>query len=281
MTTIGSVGVTPVSLHALGVDVTIDCADAGIRTLLTACYARLAGRSAPAHLRYAVVPAGGGRWRLERAGRPPLATADAGEVLFQLDQDLVIQLQTFRDDLLFVHAGVLEFDGRAFILVAESGGGKSTTTWALVHHGFRYLSDELAPVDLATLAVHPYPRALSLKDTPPHPYPLPGTALMTSRGFHVTSHALPGGVGDIPARLAAIFFLRQHSTRRRPAARRVSAAEAGARLYANTLNALAHPEDGLEAAIRVARDSACFQLSLGDLRATSGLVAALLAATRP
>ena len=30
-------------------------------------------------------------------------------------------------------------------------------TWALSHHGFRYLSDELAPIDPGTLRVHPFP----------------------------------------------------------------------------------------------------------------------------
>jgi hypothetical protein len=205
-----------------------------------------------------------------------MTASDPGELILLLDQDLIVQLQRRRPELYFVHAGVLERGGRALMVVAPSGGGKSTTVWGLVHHGFRYLSDELAPIDVRTMRVHPYPRAITLKRRPPRAYPLPKRARSTSRGLHVPTAALAGGVGAHAVPLAAVFFLRYTPEAPGPALERIGTAQAGARLYANALNALAHPGDGLDAALRIAARTACFHLSTADLAATCALVQATL-----
>jgi hypothetical protein len=263
------------ALRTLGINVRIRCADADTRTLLIAHYGRMRRPLARADLTYTVARPNG-RLFLARDDVEPLAASNPGELLLLLDQDLIIQLQKRRPDLYFIHAGVLEFDSQAFMLVAPSGGGKSTTAWGLVHHGFRYLSDELGPVDLRTVTVHPYPRALSLKRRPPASYPLPRTTLSTSRGFHIATEAMSSGIRAAAAPLTAIFFLRYAPKAVGPSVNRLSAAQAAARLYANVLNALAHPEEGLDGAIRIASKTACFELSTGDLAATCGLVEATL-----
>ena len=65
--------------------------------------------------------------------------------------------------LAMFHAGVVADDRHAIVLPGASGSGKSTLTAALVHAGFRYLSDDVAPLDGRTLAVMPMPFAVSLK----------------------------------------------------------------------------------------------------------------------
>jgi hypothetical protein len=67
-------------------------------------------------------------------------------------------------DHLVVHGAVLERDGRALILAADPGSGKSTLCAALVHAGWRLLSDELALVDLGSGRVRPVARPISLKN---------------------------------------------------------------------------------------------------------------------
>jgi hypothetical protein len=253
------------------VNVAIRSSEAAALTLVTTHYAHMRAPIETAALTYTITRHGRS-WRLLRDDMEPFATPDPGELLLQLDHDLIIQLQRLRHDLYFIHAGMLELDSKGVMLVAASGGGKSTTTWALVHHGFRYLSDELGPVDLSTLIVHPYPRALSLKTLPPRAYPLPSSTLATSRGFHIGADALSSGMRGAPARLAAIFFLRYARGASQPSACAISAAEAGARLYVNVLNALAHAEDGLDAAIRVTRHTPCFELTTSDLGATCEVV---------
>lgn len=66
--------------------------------------------------------------------------------------------------LLVIHAAVLERGGRALIMPAPPGSGKSTLCAALAWHGWRLLSDELALVDPGTLEVWPLARPVSLKN---------------------------------------------------------------------------------------------------------------------
>lgn len=267
------------TFDALGVGVAIRCADAKVRRLVATHYGQLRADVPRPSLRYTIRRAENA-WRLDRDGRAPVAATDPGQLLLDLDQDVIVRVQQARSRLYFVHAGVLASGGRGVMLVAASGGGKSTTTWALVHHGFRYLSDELAPIDLTTLTVAPYPRALTLKAPPPDTYPLPSPTVVTSRGFHVTTAALPAGVQGHPVPLAAILFLQYPRGGARAASRRISAAQAGARLYANTLNALAHRNAGLDAAIQIARQLACFELVTADLPATCAVVSTALRSLR-
>lgn len=196
------------------------------------------------------------------------------ELLYLFDKDLTFELQRLRPELYFLHAGVVARDGRALVCAAGSGGGKSTFVWALLHHGFRYLSDELAPVALASLEVQPYPHALCLKREPPEPYVLPHATLRTPERLHVPVAALPGGSLD-PARIAAVLVIERRGT---PGAalRRLSAAEAAARLYAVALNPLAHRHEGLEAVAAIARAIPCFTIDSTCLESACEAAAALV-----
>jgi HprK-related kinase A len=67
---------------------------------------------------------------------------------------------------LTLHAAVLERDGKALILPAPPGSGKSTLCAGLMHTGWRLLSDELTLIDLqAPHAITPLCRPVSLKNT--------------------------------------------------------------------------------------------------------------------
>jgi len=65
---------------------------------------------------------------------------------------------------LIIHAAVIERGGRAAVLPAPPGSGKSTLCAGLVHRGWRLLSDELALVSMADGLVWPLCRPVSLKN---------------------------------------------------------------------------------------------------------------------
>lgn len=66
-------------------------------------------------------------------------------------------------DYLVLHAAVVEKNGRALVMPASTGSGKSTLSAALVHRGWRLLSDEFALIGKADGMVYPIPRPIGLK----------------------------------------------------------------------------------------------------------------------
>ena len=67
-------------------------------------------------------------------------------------------------DFLIVHAACVERGGRAVVLPAPPGSGKSTLCAALIHSGWRLLSDELALISHADGRLWPLARPVSLKN---------------------------------------------------------------------------------------------------------------------
>ena len=264
---------TPLFLSVLGCRVKIVCEEEKTRSLLAANFSLTSETPQKVDLDYVVGRGDKPSSFFLRMGKaPPIVADDEGEFLFLFEESLTLALQRLRSDLYFFHAAALAHGGKAYLLVAPSGSGKSTTTWALLHHGFAYMSDELGPVDLDTNEVHPYSHALCLKQEPPSGYPLPADVLRTTRTLHVPTGSLPSGVSAGPLPLAATFFVQYNSKAHNPTIQPLGKAEASIRLFANALNPLAHPGSGLDGSIKVATMSACFKLTTADLPSSCQLV---------
>lgn len=65
---------------------------------------------------------------------------------------------------MFLHAAVVERDGRALVMPAASGSGKSTLCAALALRGWRLFSDESATFCFESGMLRPNPRPISLKN---------------------------------------------------------------------------------------------------------------------
>jgi len=265
----------PLCFRVLDRRVRVDCTDSALRAVLAANYAAMLESKEDVRfdLHYYV---GRGEqspgFVLSRPGENDQSAEDAGDLLFLLEKDIIVELQRKRPDLLFLHSAALDWRGKACLLVGESGAGKSTTAWALLHHDFRYLSDELSPIDVDTLQVHPYPHALCLKEVPAPPYSLRADALHLGRTIHVPTGTMPATAILEPRPLAALFLLKYSPGLRAPTLRAIEAAEAGAHLYVNALNALAHSNRGLDAVVRIAEGRPCFAVAAADLPSTCALI---------
>lgn len=267
-----------VSLRVLGQRVRIDCAVPTVHALLRANFGSMAAvhRHEPPDLQY-VVHGDETAFSIARDGEAPLTGGCSSDLLFLLEKDLTVELQRRRSELLFLHSAALEWRGKAYLFAAESGSGKSTTAWALLHHGLRYLSDELCPIDLDSLAVLPYPHALCLKQLPSAPYSLPEGAIGLGRTTHVPVELLPGAALLAPQPIGAVFLIKHCPELDTAAVRALNPAEASARLYVTTLNALSHPNHGLDAVVRVAGNLPCYALDTADLASTCALVRSVIA----
>lgn len=266
-------------LCILGQRISIRCNDSCFRSLVLANYQAFQECSDSVDLEYIVGRHASGGFYISRGNELLIdETSDESiqyELIYALEKLITLDLQRHRKDLYFVHASVMERSGQVIIFAAESGTGKSTTAWALLHHGFRYLSDELAPIDPISLEVHSYQHALCLKSSPPRPYSLPGKIINTEKTLHIPVASFPSSVITNPKPLKAIVFLNRQPDATDPDYFPISPAEAAARLYANTLNALAHPGSGLNAAIRITEAVPAFTINAGDLHATCELIASL------
>ena len=266
------------SFVILGQHVRIDCVVPAVRTLLTANFGAMAvaDLDEPPDLQY-TVSCTAGAYSIAREGHDPLTGEGLSDLLFLLEKDVTVELQRRRSELLFLHSAAVEWGGKAYLFAAEAGNGKSTTTWALLHHGFRYLSDELSPIDLDSLVVLPYSHALCLKQPPPAPYELPERAIHLGRTIHVPAEPLSGPAASTRRSIGAVFLLRHRPSLDVPDLRKLSPAEASVRLYVTALNLLAHPNRGLDAVVRVAEHAPCFALDSADLASTCALIRSVVA----
>jgi hypothetical protein len=249
------------SLGILGQRVRIDCSSSEVLALLSHNFGAMttSTEAKRVDLRYSIRYTGPG-FVVSRDGQCSLMGVGLDNLLFLMEKDITVELQKRRPELLFLHAAAVEWAGKAYLLAAESGNGKSTTTWALLSHGFGYLSDELSPVDLVSMAVFPYPHALCLKQPPAVPYGLPPRAIDLGRTVHIPVASVSPAQPLAAVPIGAVFIVKYRSELDVPNLRAMGPAEASTRLYVTALNALSHVNYGLDAVVSIAERVPCFAI---------------------
>lgn len=101
---------------------------------------------------------------LDCDGRIPFKPLPLAQAFPMLEWGLNWVISSHAHDHLAIHAAVVERDDRCLILAADPGSGKSTLCAALVHRGWRLLSDELTLVRLDDGLICPIVRPISLKN---------------------------------------------------------------------------------------------------------------------
>lgn len=72
--------------------------------------------------------------------------------------EVVTGLIAARPDLLWFHAGAVANANGAILIAGPGGSGKSTLVTHLYQQGWRYLSDDVLPLDLTTGRILPFPQ---------------------------------------------------------------------------------------------------------------------------
>lgn len=102
-------------------------------------------------------------WDLFKGTELLNSTPDVMSALRYLESDMHLEIAVHARTGLFVHAGVVGWNGRALLIPGRSLAGKSTLVAALVRHGATYFSDEYAVID-SFGRVHPYLKPVSLRN---------------------------------------------------------------------------------------------------------------------
>jgi len=97
-------------------------------------------------------------------GRPSFIPLPATQAFPMLEWGINWCVAAHSHNFLIIHAAVIERNGKAIILPAPPGAGKSTLCAALINRGWRLLSDELALYDMAERLVYGMARPVNLKN---------------------------------------------------------------------------------------------------------------------
>lgn len=166
-----------------------------------------------------------------------------------------------------IHAGCVALDGRGIVLPGPMGSGKSTLVTALVLEGFRYLSDELAPLDPVTGRLHPYPRPIVLEPGSfrffPQLRPSVAPELDDPGRWLVSADEVRPGSRGGPVPPGAIVFSRFEPGAAGQAVP-VSRSEAVTLLADQTLNLALLGNEAVAALGRLALSAPAYRLTFGD-----------------
>ena len=174
---------------------------------------------------------------------------------------------------LLVHAGVVERSGRALLLPASPGSGKSTLTAGLMHRGFRLFSDEHALARPSDGRLVPVPRPVALKNESIAVIRDLGGELVFGPTYHDTekgdvAHVRPSEEDVRRSEETAsvgwvVFprFVRGANHRLEPVAKAAAMME----LVDNSINYGVLGVVGYRALARLVEESSCFALDFEDL----------------
>ena len=207
-------------------------------------------------------------------GESPFAPLPGNQGLPMLEWGLNWCITGHCHQYLILHAAVLERGGRALVMPAPSGSGKSTLCAALLFHGWRLLSDELALIEPTTGLLVPLPRAVSLKNASIEV--IQSFAGDAMRFGSVVRDTSKGRVGHFAPPLDAV---QRGSERALPGWIVFPRFEAGApadlaplprgqtlmRLIDNAFNYNVHRHVGFEALANLVQASACYSFHYSDL----------------
>ena len=212
---------------------------------------------------YSIIAGGGGarssvrRYNLLYVGSARIARSMSLDVVLdRLENDVRLYVAEWSRRKLFIHAGVVAWEGRAIVIPGRSFSGKSTLVDALVRAGATYFSDEYAVFDDHGL-VHPYEVPLSLRKEAGGP----------PEKVRVDTPKRPGGLKPLPVGVIAVAKYRP-GARWRP--RPLPPGQAVLSLLANTVAARRKPEQVLTKLARIVEGTRVLRGSRGEAAETVG-----------
>lgn len=149
------------SYTVAGVSWEVSCNDAAAAQNWLGCFAHLEAENSSPDLHYQIIEEPSG-WTITGHGER-MGDLASDQVLPWLLTFLFGELCHRQPQNLLLHAAVALRDGQLLLLPGESTFGKSTLAAALAANGWTLYSDELAPLDPATLQVLPFPLPVVIK----------------------------------------------------------------------------------------------------------------------
>jgi len=165
-----------------------------------------------------------GYWNLVRFAR----SRSFDDLVNYFESHVQLTVAEYAPRRVFVHAGVVGWNGAAILIPGLSFSGKTTMVAELIRAGATYYSDEYAVLDERG-RVHPYPRPLGIRSTG------------TTRATKVKAKEIGAEVGTKPLRVGLVVSTKfKDGAHWRP--RELTRGKGVLELLANTVSARSQPE---------------------------------------
>lgn len=203
-------------------------------------------------------------------GQSPAATFSGDgtreAVLRWVRYQAIEQLIMARSDLLWLHGAVAGWRGRAVVMPGPRGRGKSTLVTRICALGWSFLTDDILPVDPATLRVLPFPQVPAVRPDPGRDLPEAWLREAAKSEVRVDDRVAPG-----PLPVGAIVLpeaRRSGSAELRPC----SSAEAVLELARGCWNFAEHGARAVAVLARLAAGRPTFRLGFRDAERAADLI---------
>lgn len=190
----------------------------------------------------------------------PFQAPDLTGLARQLEYAMLHALIQSTPDFLWLHAGAAAMGGGAAIFCGPCGSGKSTLTLGLCERGWRFLSDDLIPLRLATHRIHPFLRTPWRRLAAQCEMPPERINELAKRETDLEACA----VAEEPAAPALLVFPVYRHGAPQVLAERISESGAVMELVRQSANFGLHGPHALQAVARLARDVPAWRLAYGD-----------------
>ncbi len=174
------------------------------------------------------------------------------EVLESLEGEIKLYVAEHARRRVFIHAGVVGWNGKAIIIPGSSFSGKTTLVAELVRAGATYYSDEYAVLD-ALGRVHPYSRPLAIRKP-------------EGGGWNKHSAEELGGRAGIKPLPVGLVLVSSYQAGARWKPRSLSAGQGALALLNNTVSVRLNPEAALDTLERVVSHAPVLKGTRGEAR---------------
>ena len=189
-----------------------------------------------------------------------------GDLIYHLTDRIVFHLADKTEGVHCLHAGAVAKHGKALVIPANSGAGKSSFTTWLCANGFDYLTDELILVD-ENRQIEGIARPIQIKphgiDAVEHLIQQPDMVQKGKFANALPVSCLGGKVSESEKHDLKLFVFPQYKKNAGYSLKRLSSAEAGMNLMANHVNARNLEGHGFREMMSLIRNTACYSLEYG------------------
>ncbi|MEW6585573.1 MAG: hypothetical protein AB1442_08170 [Nitrospirota bacterium] len=180
-------------------------------------------------------------------------------------------------DYSFIHAGAVASKKGGIIFPAVSGFGKTTLAIRLVQKGYRFLSDEVACINVVQNRIEPFPRKINLTDEsrillrlPPWDDPIDRLKRPGVRKGMLDIEEIVADSLSEPCTPGYIFFLMGFGEK--PRLERIAPSHALFHIFRFSISSVDNPGSYLFSHAPLFNTVQCFNLVIGDLDETADLI---------